>query len=131
MRSLYPFLFFIVLATQPAFAHAILIDGAPASSATVPPGPLSVRLRFNSRIDADRSRLTLVALSAKPNAMPNILRQTPPETPNLLEAQTSVVAGSWVLRWQVLAVDGHITRGEVPFTVAEPAATAPHVASKP
>jgi len=25
--------------------------------------------------------------------------------------------GKYTLRWQALAVDGHITRGEVPFTV--------------
>jgi hypothetical protein len=28
--------------------------------------------------------------------------------------------GVYVLRWQVLAIDGHITRGDVPFTVMEP-----------
>jgi methionine-rich copper-binding protein CopC len=26
--------------------------------------------------------------------------------------------GSYRLRWQVLALDGHITRGDIPFTVA-------------
>ncbi|MFI4981818.1 MAG: copper resistance protein CopC, partial [Nevskiales bacterium] len=25
--------------------------------------------------------------------------------------------GAYVVRWQVLSVDGHITRGDVPFTV--------------
>ncbi|TAI60323.1 copper resistance protein CopC, partial [Bradyrhizobium sp. Leo170] len=25
--------------------------------------------------------------------------------------------GAWRLRWQVLSVDGHITRGDIPFTV--------------
>jgi copper resistance protein C len=25
--------------------------------------------------------------------------------------------GSYSVRWQVLAIDGHITRGDVPFTV--------------
>ncbi|WP_245326709.1 copper resistance protein CopC, partial [Bradyrhizobium sacchari] len=24
---------------------------------------------------------------------------------------------AWHLRWQVLSVDGHITRGDIPFTV--------------
>jgi methionine-rich copper-binding protein CopC len=27
------------------------------------------------------------------------------------------VKGAYVLRWQVLATDGHITRGKVPFRV--------------
>ena len=28
--------------------------------------------------------------------------------------------GEYTVRWQVLAVDGHITRGDVPFTVTAP-----------
>jgi hypothetical protein len=28
-------------------------------------------------------------------------------------------AGPYVVRWQVLAIDGHITRGDVPFTVTD------------
>jgi methionine-rich copper-binding protein CopC len=28
--------------------------------------------------------------------------------------------GDYRLRWQVLAYDGHITRGEIPFTVMHP-----------
>ena len=116
----------IVLAAAPALAHAILIDGAPVAAGTVPPGPLAVRLRFNSRIDAERSRLTLTA----PGGKQSVLEQSPPDAPNLLEAKTSVVPGDWSLRWQVLAVDGHITRGDVPFTVAEPPSSAPRTAAK-
>jgi methionine-rich copper-binding protein CopC len=28
-----------------------------------------------------------------------------------------LATGVYVLRWQVLAVDGHITRGDIPFSV--------------
>jgi hypothetical protein len=30
---------------------------------------------------------------------------------------TLTTPGAYVVRWQVLAIDGHITRGDVPFTV--------------
>jgi methionine-rich copper-binding protein CopC len=30
---------------------------------------------------------------------------------------TGLSAGEYILRWQVLASDGHITRGEIPFQV--------------
>ncbi len=98
-----------------AMAHAILMDSQPAAQATVPPGPASVRLRFNSRIDQARSRLVLhtgpkeTALSLDP--------ASPVDT---LAASTILAPGSYVMRWQVLAVDGHITRGDVPFTVQAP-----------
>ena len=38
-----------------------------------------------------------------------------------LEAKAShLAAGRYTLRWQVLAIDGHITRGDIPFTVTGP-----------
>jgi copper resistance protein C len=37
----------------------------------------------------------------------------------VLTASVALTAGDYVARWQVLAVDGHITRGDVPFTVLE------------
>ena len=38
---------------------------------------------------------------------------------DVLTAHAELAAGAYVLRWQVLAIDGHITRGEVPFRVAK------------
>jgi len=42
------------------------------------------------------------------------------DPPDILAAHLDLTPGSYVLRWQVLAVDGHITRGDVPFTVTVP-----------
>ena len=49
-----------------------------------------------------------------------VLKITPTGSPDLLETSTDLGApGPYVVRWQVLAVDGHITRGDVPFTVTD------------
>src|SRR5690348_18264943 len=48
----------LLLSTR-AGAHAILEDSTPRTGATVPSGTLDLRLRYNSRIDHARSRLTL------------------------------------------------------------------------
>jgi methionine-rich copper-binding protein CopC len=38
--------------------------------------------------------------------------------PDTLSAKANdLKAGEYQLRWQVLAADGHITRGGIPFTV--------------
>jgi methionine-rich copper-binding protein CopC len=102
------------LAPVAARAHAILLESAPAAGATVAPGPLALRLRYNSRIDAARSRITL----QRDGAAAEVLPIRPTDRPDLLAAGADLAAGTYVLRWQVLAVDGHITRGEVRFTVA-------------
>ena len=98
-----------------ARAHAILVDSQPEIDATVPASPLDLTLRFNSRIDQARSRLTLTAPDGG-KSTPAIATDSADDK---LRAQLPALPpGHYSLRWQVLAVDGHITRGDVPFTVA-------------
>jgi copper resistance protein C len=100
-----------------AAAHALVTEAEPAAGAVLAAGPpQQVRLRFNSRIDRARSRLVLHG----PDGGQTPLPLDSGNDPTLLEARTNVVPwapGAWRLRWQVLALDGHITRGDVPFTL--------------
>jgi copper resistance protein C len=99
------------------FAHAVLLESSPALKSSVAGPDVSLRLRFNVRIDAARSRLTLVDLYGSSQTL-EIDKQDPPNT---LSAQAKGLRpGAYRLRWQVLASDGHITRGEIPFTVVNP-----------
>ena len=95
-------------------AHAILMSSTPSAGASVPAGKVDLSFRYNSRIDRARSRLTLI----RPDRSEAVLKITPTGSPELLESSTDLSApGAYVVRWQVLAIDGHITRGDVPFTV--------------
>ncbi len=95
-------------------AHAILLSSTPAAKAEVNGPELQVNLSFNSRIDAKRSRLILV----DPAGVAQTLVIAEQKTPEVLEAPAKgLKTGAYILRWQVLAVDGHVTRGEVPFNV--------------
>jgi copper resistance protein C len=96
-----------------AQAHAVLIASQPALGATVQLGTVNMTLRYNSRIDARRSRLTLI----RPDESQAVLPITPGDHEDMLTTTSDLSPGAYVLHWQVLAVDGHITRGEVPFTV--------------
>jgi methionine-rich copper-binding protein CopC len=105
---------FLVAASPAAFAHAILVEAKPAAKSTVAGPDVAVALRFNSRIDSARSHLSLVAPGDKESALAVDVQSAP----NLLTAKAAGLApGAYRLRWQVLAADGHITRGEVPFQV--------------
>lgn len=104
----------------PARAHALVVGSSPAADARLREAPPEAEVRFNSRLDPARSQLLLAplreggggtaderALDLLPNAGDLVLRAAlPPLAP-----------GRWRLRWQVLALDGHITRGDIPFTV--------------
>jgi len=103
----------MLLVPAHAAAHAILIESSPAAGGRVAPGDATVVLRFNSRIDAGRSRLTLT----HDGEAPLVLDAAAGETTALLQARASLSPGGYTLAWQVLAVDGHITRGRFTFTV--------------
>ncbi len=101
-----------LLGASPAAAHAILVDSTPVPLGHVPPGHLALLLRYNSRIDAGRSKLTLRHADDETR-----LTQQAAATPDVLRAELDLQPGEYVVAWQVLATDGHITRGRVPFTV--------------
>ena len=105
----------VLIGPGPALAHAILVSSTPRVSGTVPPGPVSIEFRFNSRIDRARSRMSLI----RPDRSQSVLPLVPETTEDVLAARADLTPGAYTVRWQVLAVDGHITRGDVPFTVTD------------
>jgi hypothetical protein len=105
----------LFLSRSRAEAHAILEASDPAAGSTVPPGPVALKLRYNSRVDRTRSGLTLT----RPDMTKASLKIDPDGPPDILTTTVTLTPGAYVVRWQVLAIDGHITRGDVPFTVTE------------
>lgn len=97
-----------------AQAHAILVDSTPAIGAVVAPGAIALRLRYNSRIDRGRSRLTLIREDRSTSVIPI----ADAGGADVLLATVTLAPGRYTIRWQVLAIDGHITRGDVPLTVS-------------
>jgi methionine-rich copper-binding protein CopC len=105
---------FWTLFEQSSSAHAILLEATPSANSKVAGPEITIRLRFNSRIDAQRSRLTLIL----PDGSSRKLELLPQQPPDILKSQASgLSAGNYHLQWLVLATDGHITRGEFPFEV--------------
>ena len=113
------------LAPLPAAAHAILLESRPAAGATVAPGSTPILLRYNSRIDQGRSRLELRGAGHPPAVL-----TLQPSSDDTLAATAPLTPGDWTLRWQVLAIDGHITRGDVPLTVPAAKVGGPSVADR-
>jgi len=100
--------------TQLCWAHAILVQSTPKLGSTVKGPDVDIVLRFNVRIDASRSRVRLLA----PDGTLSTLTLADRASPDSLQTQaTGLKPGVYKIQWQVLASDGHISRGEIPFTV--------------
>jgi copper resistance protein C len=110
------FFVFALLAASPrlALAHAVLVSSTPQRNAAVSGPDITINLKYNSRVDGARSSLSLL----KPDGTVERIGTPAQLAPDVLSATGHGLAkGAYVLRWQVLATDGHITRGEVPFQV--------------
>jgi methionine-rich copper-binding protein CopC len=97
--------------------HAILKSSSPSSGGSVIPPDSPVKLVFNVRVDAARSRLELLMPDASTVELP-VVKWPSPDT--LVSKLTGLKPGAYAIRWQVLAPDGHISRGEIPFIVRKP-----------
>jgi methionine-rich copper-binding protein CopC len=117
-RLLLAWLLVALAAPTAASAHAIIVESSPAVNATVAGPDIDVTLRFNSRIDRARSSVNVTAASAAPGVKPAALPLAAVDSPDILKTRAAGLApGAYTLRWQVLSVDGHITRGDIPFKV--------------
>lgn len=107
----------VSFAALPADAHAVLLESTPALKSSVKGPDVPIKLRFNVRIDVVRSRLTLIRPDGSSQTL-EVSKQSPADT--LAASASGLTPGEYRLRWQALASDGHITRGEIPFTVTAP-----------
>ena len=103
-----------LFASRVALAHAVLVESQPGVNSIVSGPEVAVLLKYSSRVDLGHSTLTLLDPDGK---VQKVAIEGEP-APGILSAKlTGLVKGAYVLRWQVLATDGHITRGKVPFQV--------------
>jgi copper resistance protein C len=98
-------------------AHAILKASSPATGASLAGPNVPISLTFNVRVDADRSKLQLLLPDASTIDLP-LEKQSGAD--KLDSRARDLKPGAYKIRWQVLAPDGHISRGEIPFQVTAP-----------
>jgi len=90
------------------------MDSTPKMNSTVKGPDLPIKLKFNVRVDGKRSRLQLITSDGSTITV-DAPKQTAPDT---LESQVKgLKAGEYKLEWRALAADGHMSKGEVDFTV--------------
>lgn len=105
---------FILLLSIDASAHAILTDSTPKANGNIAAGHQPITLKYNSKIDQARSKLSLVAPDKRETPLPIAANAA---KPNELDSIADLKPGAYVIHWQALALDGHITRGDLPFNV--------------
>lgn len=119
MAPVFLLVLLLPLAAPPEVSpHAIVLESSPVHDAVLARAPQRVILRFNSRIEKRFTRVTLAVADQAPVlvALPEDDAEAAPD--RLTIPLRPLAAGVYVLRYRVLAVDGHITEGALRFTVA-------------
>ena len=101
-------------AALPIFGHAVLLKSTPEANSLTAGPAITVELTFNSRVNGKLSHISLVTPDGKVYPL-TVQAQRAPEV--LTAPAKDLIAGKYRIRWQVLASDGHITRGEVPIVI--------------
>jgi len=104
----------LLLYVAAASGHAILVASTPKDGDVISDSDSIFALQFNVRIDGMRSRISLVRPDGSVQTI-SINKQTSADT--LTAKAAGLTPGNYHIRWQVLAVDGHISNGEVRFAV--------------
>lgn len=110
---------FTLATPRVAASHAIVLESSPIHEAVLPHAPSQVILRFNSRIEKRFTRVTLAGPARAPVTVA-VPAGDAEATPDRLTLPLGPLGpGIYVLRYRVLAVDGHITEGALRFTVGD------------
>ena len=93
-----------------ATGHAIVLESFPAHDAALLAPPGRVVLRFNGRIEHALSRATIEEVGGRPMAVPvsSVAPDLPSSPDRLVIPLRPLRAGTYVVRFKVLAADGHI-----------------------
>jgi copper resistance protein C len=104
----------LLIAATLVEGHAILKESHPAANSKVTGPDVPIMLKFNVRIDAKLSKLHLLHPD---NSTTDLTIEAQSSADTLNSKATGLKPGEYRIQWQVLAPDGHITRGEIPCTV--------------
>lgn len=105
----------------PARAHAIVLEASPAHDAVLAAPPARVVLRFNSKIEHALSRVTIErgageTAAGRPVALP-VARAGGEDAARLVVPLSPLAPGVYIVRYRVLAADGHVTEGALRFSI--------------
>ena len=100
-----------------ASAHAVLVSSVPKDKAVLKTPPKQVVLRFDARIEKRVSQVTLLDAKNKKVKLP-ASKNAGGKPSELIVAMPALKPGTYRIQYQVMATDGHLTPGQVQFTVA-------------
>jgi len=99
-----------------AGAHAVLVKSSPARRAVLTSAPPRVEMVFNERLEPAYSTVS-VWTAAREQVDDRRIAVSPDDPRKLTVGLPPLKQGSYVVKFRVLSVDGHVVEGTVPFDI--------------
>ena len=110
-------LFLSLLAAPAAYAHAALKHAAPAAGAVLDKPPVTVTIEYSQAIDLTQIELTLHAEDGTAIELTAPANEAKSGTTIERKLKSTLPPGLYEIKWRVLSIDGHHTRGAYTFEV--------------
>lgn len=105
------------LATPAAWAHAHLTHQFPAADAEVNASPQALTLNFSEGIEPGFSGATITGPKQEEIKTHPAKRNEQDKTQLIVPLDEALKPGKYQVRWHVVSVDGHKTKGQYTFSV--------------
>lgn len=105
------------LATPTAWAHAHLTHQYPAADAEVTASPQALTLNFSEGIEPGFSGATITGPKQESVKTRAAKRNEQDKTQLIVPLDASLKPGQYQVKWHVVSVDGHKTKGQYTFSV--------------
>lgn len=105
------------LATPAAWAHAHLTHQYPAADAKVTASPQALTLNFSEGIEPEFSGATITGSKQESVKTRAAKRNEQDKTQLIVPLDESLKPGQYLVKWHVVSVDGHKTKGQYTFSV--------------
>lgn len=105
-------------APHPAFAHAHLKQAVPGVDASVSGSPGELQLTFTEKVETALSGVSVATAAGAAVATAKPTGEGSSSGTLHVKLDKPLAAGTYVVRWHVVAVDTHKTSGTYKFTVS-------------
>jgi methionine-rich copper-binding protein CopC len=121
----------LALSAGPALPHATLVSSSPEANSTVGEMPSLISLEFNEQLlvigEKSGNQLSLISPSGDVVALESV--KTNEEFLTAIVAGGDFSEGTYVVDYRAVSADGHVIKGEFPFSLRSSSNTATNLAT--
>ncbi|MEP1442878.1 MAG: copper resistance CopC family protein [Hyphomicrobiales bacterium] len=115
MKSILLSICLFFTATTLTLAHSVVTSSTPENGARLSAAPESLDVSFSKL-----TRLVKASLSHNKGDTVTLAISTKEPTKSVSFTPVPKAAGNYVLKWRALSQDGHVLKGSLTFSIAEP-----------